>query len=42
MSARKQHDENGVKKHYPVTCLDELKWQDKKGTEFNAEIQEIC
>lgn len=28
-----------LRKHYPVTCLDELKWQDKKGIEFNAEIQ---
>lgn len=28
-----------LRKHYLVTCLDELKWQDKKGIEFNAEIQ---
>lgn len=27
-----------LRKHYLVTCLDELKWQDKKGIEFNAEI----
>lgn len=39
MYARKQHDEIVLKKYYPVTCLDELKWQDKKGIEFNAEIQ---